>query len=86
MIDAAAPSARLGERGIGGAGAFSRLLDLPDDDCVQTGIMPLRARQVKVEQFDAPVRRSEISSDSSVADANARSFMPLPPLRRGAAP
>ena len=39
--------------GIGGAGAFSRLVDLPDDDCVQRRIMPFRARQVEVEQFDA---------------------------------
>src|ERR1700719_4227085 len=33
--------------------AFSRLVDLPDDDCVQRRIMPFRARQVEVEQFDA---------------------------------
>src|SRR5438309_10902406 len=41
------------EGGIGGAGAFSRLLDLPNNDCVQLGIMSFRARQVEVEQFDA---------------------------------
>jgi hypothetical protein len=37
---------------IGETGAFSRLVDLPDDDCVQRRIMPFRARQVEVEQFD----------------------------------
>jgi hypothetical protein len=53
-----APTLAPRENGIGGAGAFSRLVDLPDNDRVQRGIMPLRARQVKVEQFeaaDAPV-------------------------------
>jgi len=38
---------------IGGAGAFSRLLELPDDDGIQRGVMPFGARQVEVEQFDA---------------------------------
>jgi hypothetical protein len=32
------------EGGIGGAGAFSRLVDLPDNDRVQRRIMPFRAR------------------------------------------
>src|SRR5262249_28234254 len=41
------------EGSIGGAGASSRLVDLPDDDCVQRRIMPFRARQVEVKQFDA---------------------------------
>jgi hypothetical protein len=39
--------------GIGSAGAFSRLLELPDNDGIQRGVMPFGARQVEVEQFDA---------------------------------
>ena len=48
------PPALAADQGcIGGAGAVSRLVDLPDNDCVQRGIMPFRARQLEVEQFDA---------------------------------
>jgi hypothetical protein len=45
------PTLAASKGGIGGASAFSRLLDLPDDDCVQPGTMPFRA--LEVEQFDA---------------------------------
>jgi hypothetical protein len=67
--------------GIGGAGAFPRLLELPDNDGIQRGVTPLGARQVEVEQFDA--------ADASIvnfagADANARSSMSLFSLRRDA--
>ena len=46
--------------GIGGACAFSRLVDLPDNDCVEPGVMAFRARQIEVEQLDA--------ADAPVAD------------------
>ena len=54
------PALAAREGGIGSAGAFSRLLDLPGDDCVQRGIMPFGAPQVEVKQFDA--------ADASVAN------------------
>jgi len=48
----AVPSAPPRARRHGGRGAFSRLLDLPNNICVQWGYV-VRARQVEVEQFDA---------------------------------
>jgi len=48
------PALAAREGGIGGAGTFSRLVDLPDNNCVQRGIVPICPRQVEVEQFDAP--------------------------------
>jgi hypothetical protein len=47
------PSLAAREGGISGAGAFARLVNLPDNDCVELGIVPFRTRQVEVEQFDA---------------------------------
>jgi hypothetical protein len=37
------PALAAREGGIGGASAFSRLFDLPDDNCVQHGTTPFRA-------------------------------------------
>ena len=48
------PALAAREGGIGGAGAFERLLGLLHNDCVQRRIMPFRARQVEIEQFYTP--------------------------------
>ena len=69
---------------IGGAGAFSRLLELPDDDGIQRGVMPFGARQVEVEQFDAAVAPIANFVGQLGSDANARSSMSLFSLRRDA--
>jgi hypothetical protein len=39
-------------------------------------------RRELIDQKTHPMRRSRISADSSVAEANARSSMPLPSSRR----
>ena len=47
------PALAASQRSVSGAGAFARLIDLPDDNCVQRRIMPFRARQIIVEQLGA---------------------------------
>jgi hypothetical protein len=48
------PALAAREGGIGSAGALSRLLHPPDNDCVERWVVALGARHVEVEQFDAP--------------------------------
>ncbi len=96
------PALAAREGGIGGAGAFPRLVDLPDNDRVERGIMPFRARQIEVEQFDtadAPVanfgrqlgcrcKRAIIHALSALPRRAHRSSFPgsEPIVRAGAAP